>query len=68
MATLGANYLNLMDLVQREKPDEDLQRRLDALPDVARTVSLQSFVPADQPEKLALILSSIADAVVNTVR
>lgn len=33
----------------------DLQRRLDALPDVARTVSLQSFVPADQPEKLALI-------------
>lgn len=29
--------------------------RLDALPEVARTVTLQSFVPAQQPEKLAVI-------------
>ena len=35
-----------------------LQRRLDALPDVARTVSLDSFVPAEQPEKLALIAAA----------
>ena len=33
----------------------ELKRRLDALPDVARTVSLESFVPTDQREKLALI-------------
>ena len=34
---------------------EPLERRLTALPEVARTVTLQSFVPAGQPEKLALI-------------
>ncbi|CAN5744389.1 MMPL family transporter [soil metagenome] len=35
-------------------------RRLDALPDVVRTVTLQSFVPAQQPEKLALIRAAAA--------
>ena len=34
---------------------EPVERRLAALPEVSRTVTLQSFVPADQPEKLALI-------------
>jgi hopanoid biosynthesis associated RND transporter like protein HpnN len=32
-----------------------LARRLDALPEVSRTVTLQSFVPPQQGEKLALI-------------
>jgi hopanoid biosynthesis associated RND transporter like protein HpnN len=32
-----------------------LQDKLDKLPEVARTISLESFVPADQPAKLALI-------------
>ncbi|KAA2212503.1 MMPL family transporter [Teichococcus oryzae] len=32
-----------------------LARRLEALPEVWRTLSLQSFIPADQEEKLALI-------------
>jgi hopanoid biosynthesis associated RND transporter like protein HpnN len=34
---------------------EPLVRRLDALPTVSRTVTLNSFVPAQQKEKLALI-------------
>ncbi|HTG20383.1 MAG TPA: MMPL family transporter [Reyranella sp.] len=34
---------------------EPLVRRLDALPAVSRTVTLNSFVPAQQKEKLALI-------------
>ncbi len=34
--------------------------RLDALPEVSRTVTLQSFVPADQPEKLAIIGTAAA--------
>lgn len=34
---------------------EALVRRLDALPEVSRTVTLASFVPARQKEKLALI-------------
>jgi hypothetical protein len=32
-----------------------LVRRIDALPDVSRTITLQSFVPRQQDEKLALI-------------
>jgi hopanoid biosynthesis associated RND transporter like protein HpnN len=32
-----------------------LARRIDALPDVSRTITLQSFVPGQQKEKLALI-------------
>jgi hypothetical protein len=32
-----------------------LARRIEALPDVSRTITLQSFVPAQQDEKLALI-------------
>ena len=34
---------------------EPLVRRLDALPEVSRTVTLNSFVPGQQKEKLALI-------------
>jgi len=34
---------------------DERARRLAALPEVARTVTLSSFVPAHQPEKLALI-------------
>ena len=34
---------------------EPIERRLAALPEVSRTVTLQSFVPEGQPEKLALI-------------
>ena len=34
---------------------EPLERRLTALPEVQRAVTLQSFVPKDQPEKLAII-------------
>ncbi len=34
---------------------ETLVRRLDALPEVSRTVTLNSFVPVQQKEKLALI-------------
>jgi hopanoid biosynthesis associated RND transporter like protein HpnN len=35
-------------------------KRLDALPEVSRTVTLQSFVPAQQQEKLALIHDAAA--------
>ena len=34
---------------------EPIERRLTALPEVSRTVTLQSFVPEGQPEKLTLI-------------
>lgn len=34
---------------------QPIERRLAALPEVSRTVTLQSFVPEGQPEKLALI-------------
>src|SRR6266404_1928744 len=34
---------------------EGLVRRLDALPEVSRTITLNSFVPSNQKEKLALI-------------
>ena len=34
---------------------EALATRLEALPDVSHTVTLRSFIPADQEEKLALI-------------
>ena len=34
---------------------EGLVRRLDALPEVSRTITLNSFVPSHQKEKLALI-------------
>ena len=34
---------------------EPLERQLTALPEVSHAVSLASFVPADQPEKLAII-------------
>jgi uncharacterized protein len=39
---------------------EPLARRLDALPSVSRTVTLNSFVPAQQKEKLALIGNAAA--------
>jgi len=37
-----------------------LQDRLGKLPEVARTISLESFVPDDQPAKLALIAKAAA--------
>jgi hopanoid biosynthesis associated RND transporter like protein HpnN len=42
-------------LAQSEEAVPDLEKRLRALPEVARTVSLSSFIPEDQPEKLAII-------------
>jgi hopanoid biosynthesis associated RND transporter like protein HpnN len=51
--TLGANAINLL------APSNDaalrMRERLKALPEVDSVVTIADFVPADQPEKLALI-------------
>ncbi|WP_426955125.1 MMPL family transporter [Muricoccus radiodurans] len=47
---------NTISVLVPSIPDaEALARRLQALPEVARTITLTSFIPAQQPEKLALI-------------
>ncbi|EAQ34408.1 hypothetical protein NB311A_17841 [Nitrobacter sp. Nb-311A] len=49
----GANAINVM--VKSEQEAKQVETRLAELPEVARTRSLDSFIPADQPEKLKLI-------------
>lgn len=48
---------------------DDLANRLSALPEVARAVTLSSFVPTDQSEKLALIkdAASLLDLTLNPI-
>ena len=45
----------------------NIAQRLSALPEVDQAITLNSFVPADQPEKLALIgdASTLLDATIN---
>ena len=49
----GANAINVM--VKSEQDAKRVEDRLAKVPEVARTMSLDSFVPADQPAKLKLI-------------
>lgn len=42
-------------LAPSEQAVPELEKRLRALPEVARTISLSTFIPEDQPEKLAII-------------
>ncbi|WP_438278277.1 MMPL family transporter [Nitrobacter sp.] len=49
----GANAINVM--VKSEQEAKQVEARLAKVPEVARTRGLDSFVPADQPEKLKLI-------------
>lgn len=49
----GANGINVM--VKSEQEAKQVEARLAKVPEVARTRSLDTFVPADQPEKLKLI-------------
>jgi hopanoid biosynthesis associated RND transporter like protein HpnN len=47
---------NMIEILESDLPRASaLAERLDALPEVARTRTLESFVPKDQDEKLALI-------------
>ncbi|GAB1715614.1 MAG: RND transporter [Nitrobacter sp.] len=49
----GTNAINVM--VRSEQEAKQVEARLAKLPEVASTRGLDSFVPADQPEKLKLI-------------
>jgi hypothetical protein len=49
----GTNAVDM--IVPNEAAAKTLQDKLRQLPEVARTISLDSFVPDDQPAKLALI-------------
>ncbi|HLI98079.1 MAG TPA: MMPL family transporter, partial [Bradyrhizobium sp.] len=49
----GANAINVM--TRSESDAKKIETRLSQLPEVLRVMSLDSFVPADQPEKLKLI-------------
>lgn len=49
----GANAVNVM--APNEAGAKQVEERLSKLPEVARTISLDSFVPQDQPAKLAAI-------------
>jgi hopanoid biosynthesis associated RND transporter like protein HpnN len=49
----GANAINVM--VHSEQAARDVEAKLAKVPEVASTMSLDSFVPADQPAKLKLI-------------
>ncbi len=49
----GANAVNVM--APNEAGAKQVEERLSKLPEVARTISLDSFVPDDQPAKLAAI-------------
>ncbi|MDB5656990.1 MAG: hypothetical protein JWQ94_4603, partial [Tardiphaga sp.] len=49
----GANAVNVMS--PTEAAAKQVEERLAKLPEVARTISLNSFVPDDQPAKLKLI-------------
>jgi hopanoid biosynthesis associated RND transporter like protein HpnN len=49
----GANAVNIM--APNEAGARQIEERLSKVPEVSRTMSLDSFVPEDQPAKLALI-------------
>lgn len=49
----GANAVNIM--APNEAGARQVEERLSKVPEVSRTMSLDSFVPEDQPAKLALI-------------
>ncbi len=49
----GANAINVM--THSEADAKKIEEKLSRLPEVLRVVSLDSFVPQDQPEKLKLI-------------
>ena len=58
---------NTIDVLAPAGSAATLARRLSALPEVKQVVSLDSFVPADQPAKLALIgdASTLLDLTLN---
>lgn len=49
----GANAINV--LAKSEADAKAIEARLQKVPEVQRTMSLDTFVPTDQPQKLALI-------------
>jgi uncharacterized protein len=49
----GANAINVM--TNSDADAKKIEARLEALPEVLRAMSLESFIPDDQPEKLKLI-------------
>lgn len=49
----GANAVNVM--APSEQAAKEVEARLSKLPEVSRTLSLDTFVPGDQPAKLKLI-------------
>lgn len=49
----GANAVNVM--APSEQAAREIEAKLSKLPEVSRTISLDTFVPPDQPEKLRLI-------------
>lgn len=54
----GTNAVDM--IVPSEAAAKELEARLAKVPEVARTISLDSFVPEDQPAKLALIRKAAA--------
>jgi len=54
----GTNAVDM--IVPSAAAAQELQAKLSKLPEVARTISLDTFVPADQPAKLALIQKAAA--------
>jgi len=50
-----AGYRNIQVLVAADENPESLRQRLHALPAVERAVSLASFIPADQDDKLLIL-------------
>ncbi|MEW6642197.1 MAG: MMPL family transporter [Pseudomonadota bacterium] len=54
----GTNAVDM--IVPSEAAAHELEAKLAKLPEVARTISLETFVPADQPAKLALIHKAAA--------
>jgi hopanoid biosynthesis associated RND transporter like protein HpnN len=49
----GANAINVM--TNSDADAKKIEARLEALPEVLRAMSLESFIPDDQPDKLKLI-------------
>ncbi|MGD9921316.1 MAG: MMPL family transporter, partial [Pseudorhodoplanes sp.] len=54
----GASSVNV--LASSSKAAQDIAQKLETLPEVARVMTIQSFVPTDQAEKLALIKNAAA--------
>ncbi len=55
---VGANSINL--LVPSNAAADEATRRLKALPQVEKVMTIADFIPADQPEKLAMIAQAAA--------